>query len=292
MLGFTLQNTPLVAPDGTVYLSRTQNNVLTDFFYAFTDTGFALVQKWFVTAGWSTSSEFAVGLDGSPYMLAPGNVLQRLDPATGAVTATSVALSTLAGNITPRLAVDAAGKVYASNGGFSDGRVYCFTSGLDLLWSVAVGSVNIGAPCLGQDGTLVVAGVGTDVRAYRSGLPWADLQQGLAGAAGVPELSGEGTLAAGSPVTLTLAEAAPSAVTFLVVGASLLGAPFKGGTMVPNPDLLVGPLSTDAAGALPLAATWPSGLPSGATLFFQDWIPDAGAPHGFAASNGLMATVP
>jgi len=292
MTGFTLQNTPFVAPDGTIYLSRTQDNLLTDFFYAFTDTGAALVQTWSVTAGWSTSSEFAVGLDGSPYMLGPGKVLQRLDPATGAVTATSVALSTLAGNITPRLAVDAAGKVYAGNGGFSDGRVYCFTADLDLLWSVAVSSVNIGAPCLGQDGTLVVAGVGTDVRAYRSGLPWADLQLGLAGAAGVPELAGEGTLAPGSPVALTLAEAAPSAATVLVVGASPFFAPFKGGTMVPNPDLLLAPLATDAAGALSLATTWPPGLPTGTALLLQDWIIDAAAPHGWAASNGLQATVP
>ncbi len=292
MIGFTLQNTPLVGPDGSVYLSRTQNNVITDFFYAFTDTGAALVQKWFVTAGWSTSSEFAVGLDGSPYMLAPGNVLQRLDPATGAVTAASVPLSTLAGNITPRLAVDGSGKVYASNGGFSDGRVYCFTPGLDLLWSVAVASVNIGAPCLAQDGTLVVAGVGTDVRAYRSGLPWADQQQGLAGAAGLPELSGEGTLVPGSPVTLTLAEAAPSAATLLIVGATSLGLPFKGGTLVPDPDLLIGPLATDAEGVLSLSATWPSGLPSGAALFLQDWVVDASGPHGFAASNALKATAP
>ena len=40
--GFTLQNTPFVGPDGTLYLSRTQNNPATDFLYAWEDTGTAL----------------------------------------------------------------------------------------------------------------------------------------------------------------------------------------------------------------------------------------------------------
>ncbi len=293
MSGFTIQNTPMLAPDGTIYVSRTQNNVLTDFFYSFTDTGAAVVQNWSVPAGWSTSSEFAVAADGSPYMLGPGKVLQRLDPATGAVTATSVPLSLLNGNITPRLAVDAAGRVYAGNGGFSDGAVSCFTPDLDLLWSVAVPSINIGGPCLAQDGTLLVAGVGTDVRAYRSGLPWADVQQGLAGGALLPpELSGEGTLVPGTPMALVLAEAAPSAPTFLVVGFSQLGAPFKGGTLVPAADLLAGPFLTDALGALALGGPWPFGLPSGANLWLQAWVTDAGGPQGFAASGALKLTAP
>ncbi len=293
MSGFTVQNTPMVAPGGRIYVSRTQNNVITDFFYSFTDTGAALVQDWSVTAGWSTSSEFAVGLDGSPYMLGPGKVLQRLDPDTGAVTATSVALASGTGNITPRLAVDAAGRVYAGNGGFSDGKLFCFTADLDLLWSVAVPNINIGGPLLAQDGTLLVAGTGTDVRAYRSGLPWADVQQGLAGGAALPpELSGEGTLLAGAPMALQLAEAAPSAATFLVLGLSELGAPFKGGTLVPAADLLIGPFVTDASGALVLGGTWPAGLPGGASLWLQGWVADAGGPHGFAASNGLRLTAP
>ena len=64
MPGFTLQNTPMAGPDGTIYLSRTQNNVITDFFYAFTDTGTALVEKWNVAADWGTASEFTIGKSG------------------------------------------------------------------------------------------------------------------------------------------------------------------------------------------------------------------------------------
>jgi outer membrane protein assembly factor BamB len=295
MSGFTLQNTPFVAPDGTIYLSRTQSNLATDFFYAFTDTGLALVQSWAVPAAWSTASEFAVGLDGSPYMLGAGNVIQRLDPATGAVTATSESIATPGGNVTLRLAVDAVGHVFASNGdasGGAKGKVLCFTSGLATLWSLAVPNVNIGTPCLGQDGTLVIAGIGTNVQAYRTGLPWADLQEGLASSFLPPEFSGEGTLLPGSPITVTLAEAAPFAATFEIVGLASLKVPFKGGTLWPQPSLIVGPLVTDAQGGLELAATWPAGVPSGTQLWLQEWIVDAGGPQGWAASNGLRATVP
>jgi hypothetical protein len=293
MTGFTAQNMPFVGPDGTVYVSRTQNNVVTDFAYAFTDTGSALVQKWSVPVAWSTASEFAVGLDGSPYVLGAGNVLLRLDPATGATTATSVTIQSGGGNVTLRLAVDAAGHVFATNGGGSNGKVFCFTADLQTLWSLSFANVNIGTPCLGQDGTLIVAGTGTDVRAYRTGLPWADVQQGLAGSAAMPpELSATGTLVVGSPVALTLAEAAPGAATALVIGLSQLGLPFKGGTLVPNPDLVLGGFVTDASGGLLLASTWPAGLPSGTPLWFQDWVVDAGGPHGFAASDALKATTP
>jgi hypothetical protein len=293
MIGFTAQNTPFVAPDGTVYVSRTQNNPVTDFFYAFTDTGSALVQKWFVPTDWTTASEYAVGVDGSPYMLGAGNVVQRLDAATGAVTATSEPLLAGGGNVTLRLAVDAAGHVFASNGATSGAKVFCFSAELQTIWSLAIGNINIGTPCLGQDGTLIVASTGTDVRAYRTGLPWADVQQGLAGTLPQPpELSATGTLLAGSPVKLLLAEAAPLAPAALVIGLSQLGLAFKGGTLVPNPDLLLGGFVTDASGGLVLASTWPAGLPAGTNLWFQAWIADAGGPHGFAASDALKATTP
>ena len=72
----------------------------------------------------------------------------------------------------------------------------------------------------------------------------------------------------------------------LFVGLSELGAPFKGGTLVPAVDLLV-PLTTDAAGGTSLQATWPAGIPPGFNFWVQVWIADPGGPVGFAASNGL-----
>jgi len=119
-----------------------------------------------------------------------------------------------------------------------------------------------------------------------------DLGGALAGVAGEPSLAGSGTLVGGTPVALDLADAAPLAATSLVVGTGLLQAPFKGGTLVPAPDLVLGGLATDATGALTLASTWPAGLPAGTSVVFQGWITDAAAPKGLSASNGLCATTP
>jgi hypothetical protein len=166
MPGFTLQNTPMVGPDGTVYLSRTQNNASVDFFYAFTDTGSALTSKWNVPAGWSTSSELAVGTDGSVYHVAPGNEIHKLDPATGGTLATTGPIP--ADFSAPRIGVDALGRVFLNNGAFSNGTFYSFNPDLTSRWSISVPSANIGSPAIGADGTLVIAGVGTSVTAYRT----------------------------------------------------------------------------------------------------------------------------
>lgn len=121
---------------------------------------------------------------------------------------------------------------------------------------------------------------------------WKDLGSALAGGAGTPHLTGAGTLLAGDDITLSLTDAAPSAPTTLVVGLSELSAPFKGGLLVPSPDILISGLTTDAAGQLDLSSTWPTGLPPEVAIVLQHWITDALAPAGLAASNGLRALTP
>lgn len=160
----TVQNSPMAGPDGSVYLSRTMNNPANDFFFAFSDTGTGFVEKWNLAAEWTTSSEFGIGLDGSVYMVVPGDELVRLDSATGAVTATS---GPLVDFNSPRIAIDGAGNVYLSNKAFASGRIYVFTADLTPIWDSAVTNINIGGPALGRNGTLVVCGIGTDAHAYR-----------------------------------------------------------------------------------------------------------------------------
>ncbi|MEQ1894196.1 MAG: PQQ-binding-like beta-propeller repeat protein [Planctomycetota bacterium] len=167
MAGFTSQNTPFVGPDATVYLSRTQNNPAVDRFYAFSDTGSALNLRWDVEAGWSTTSEFGCAPDGTVYMLDRDLKIRAYDSSTGDhlfTTANAIGTSFLA----PHFAVDRSGKIFVSNGGFSDGRLYAFNPDLTQRWSVGVTNINQGGPALGEDGTLVVTGVGSNIRAYRS----------------------------------------------------------------------------------------------------------------------------
>ena len=122
--------------------------------------------------------------------------------------------------------------------------------------------------------------------------PWSDLGQGLAGATGVPVLTGSGALQGGDPVGLSLTNALPGSLAHLVLGISYLGAPLKGGVLVPFPDITVLGLPLDGTGSLVISGTWPTGLPGGLTSYIQYWVTDAAGPKGLSASNGLSATTP
>jgi hypothetical protein len=120
---------------------------------------------------------------------------------------------------------------------------------------------------------------------------WRNLGSSLAGSAGAPELTGSGIVQPGHLIGLSLANAAPTAAAALIVGFSPLIAPFKGGVLVPSPDLVIAGLSTGPAGALSFSATLPGAVPVGFTFVSQFWIVDAGGPAGFAASNAVVAKV-
>lgn len=121
---------------------------------------------------------------------------------------------------------------------------------------------------------------------------WDNLGDGLLGTQGVPVLAGAGGLCVGEIVTLTLTRAKANGIVALVAGLAELDLPFKGGTLVPAPDVVIVGLQADAAGQLVLAAPWPVGVPSGLELYWQEWIVDPVGPKGFAASNALRSTVP
>lgn len=121
---------------------------------------------------------------------------------------------------------------------------------------------------------------------------WNDLGSALAGTNGAPLLEGFGDLTGGSPGSLVLSNALPFSVAALVVGFFPINHAFKGGLLVPAPNLLIFGLPTDGTGGLTLPFLWPVGLPSGIAIYFQDWITDAGGPKGFAATNALKAVTP
>jgi hypothetical protein len=143
--------------------------------------------------------------------------------------------------------------------------------------------VATGIPQGGGDpiGPMVDTGSAFDV------IPWLDVGGGL----GPPQLRGWGPFVGGSLYGLELTEALPAAVATLVVGLSQLDAPFKGGTLVPDPDLLIS-LPVSAQGGISLLEPVPGGLPSGQRLALQCWVADPAGPHGFHASNGLRLVVP
>ena len=78
----------------------------------------------------------------------------------------------------------------------------------------------------------------------------------------------------------------------LVIGLSAINVPFKGGTLVPSPDILITGLASNSLGLLSLGGTWPSGIPSGTKFWFQEWITDPAAVLGFSATNGLRGITP
>ena len=122
--------------------------------------------------------------------------------------------------------------------------------------------------------------------------PWQSAGAKLPGTFGAPVLKGSGSLLPATSTTLALSHAKPGAFTALVVGFVALNAPFKGGTMVPYPHLVIQGLPIGPAGTLNLTAPWPGGLPPGTSLWFQHWFADAGALQGLAASNAVKAVTP
>lgn len=179
MFGFTLQNTPFVGPDGTIYLSRSQNNPSVDYFYAFADTGTEFVEKWHIPCAWTTASEFAASPDGSVYLMVPGPRIAKVSAENGSILAQTDILENLDPSLSPHFALDEAGTVFFSNGGFTHGKLSVYTSSLEPLWNTTVVNINIGGPSLGHNGVLVVCGIGTDIRAYQ--LPQPELTVNASG---------------------------------------------------------------------------------------------------------------
>lgn len=117
-----------------------------------------------------------------------------------------------------------------------------------------------------------------------------DLGNGLPGMfEQTPDLSGE--LVSGlCTVKLHLTSIAQSPHV-LVAGLSQIAVPFKGGVMVPTPDLLVpnafGPVSPVGE----LTVDLPSSALTGVRIYLQVWIKDPFGPNGYSATNALLMSI-
>ncbi|GJM21645.1 MAG: hypothetical protein DHS20C15_15600 [Planctomycetota bacterium] len=113
-----------------------------------------------------------------------------------------------------------------------------------------------------------------------------DLGGGLAGFGGLaPHQFGCGSLATGGNATFTLEMARPNSPAFLVLAAGEGNLPFKGGTLVPLPQLIAGPFHTDGSGELNIGSITGGGGPF--SVFAQWAVIDADGPVGISLSNAL-----
>lgn len=121
---------------------------------------------------------------------------------------------------------------------------------------------------------------------------WTDLGGGTAGVGGVPTLTADGPLNAGSTLTIELTDAAPSEV--IVFWLALAPVPFDalGGTVWAFPYTLQVIRTTSLTGAFAQSVTWPAGIPVGTDLTLQFLIQDLAVPQQIVLSNGVTATTP
>jgi sulfatase modifying factor 1 len=145
----------------------------------------------------------------------------------------------------------------------------------------------------GLVGDLNMAAEGANI-GFRVGSlePWEDLGGALVGTAGEPVQQGLGSLIPGALLRLTLTDANPASLAFLIAGFSRVDVPFLGGTLVPDPLFISPAASTGPAGEAAFALPWPSGVAPGTGLITQFWIVDQAGPQGFSASNAIRKVTP
>lgn len=196
------------------------------------------------------------------------------------------------------------------DGGDGSGAVWIFRHEGPLWLPVAkmLGSTQdagdeFGGAIASDDGDLVIGAEFSDLLGAMTGTVWiyedvsdcltAQSQGGASpGTNGEPFLSALGTFQPGEPVSLRLNQALAGSLATLVIGFSAVGLPFKGGVLVPAPDLLVAGLSTGTQGHVFLPSSWPPNAPSGAGLLVQFWVVDGSAVGGLASSAGVLMTTP
>jgi hypothetical protein len=122
--------------------------------------------------------------------------------------------------------------------------------------------------------------------------PWTDLGGGILGAAGVPTLTGTGTLEPNTVAVIDLVNTQPSTPMLFWVSFSSSPISIFGGTLHATPWDMQVPVNASAAGTLSLPTVWPVGIPSGTNAWLQFLCKDTTLTPKMTFSNGLKLTTP
>ena len=151
------------------------------------------------------------------------------------------------------------------------------------------GRLAVGAPFSLGAGAVHVLNVA------KEGWKWTPASVGgldtVVGSTGPAQLIGEGSIGAGDGHRLHLHGAKPNTLITLFVGVTAINAPFKGGVLVPNPQLVMY-VPTNAAGDFHITTTMPGGAPAGIPIWHHMWWVDPAGPAGLASSNAIAAVTP
>jgi len=159
--GPVIQQGLFVGLDGKVYAPRPSNSSYENYLYALEDTGEALELAWTYPLGPGPFATHGVGPDGTIFTQDITGHLVGLDPDIG--TRVLVSDDPIPGygglgwtDFSPRLVVDAQGKVFVGNGSYAAGAIAAYDADLNLLWTEDVGTQSITGPALSATGELVV----------------------------------------------------------------------------------------------------------------------------------------
>jgi hypothetical protein len=135
---------------------------------------------------------------------------------------------------------------------------------------------------------------GIDAESYglwQAAVSWSDLPGALGSPRRTPVLWGEGSLQPGAPTRIVMTSAAEQAIAVLVLGTRRVDVPFLGGTLVPQPNVLLA-ITTDRIGRFAFETPWPGDLTPQSSWYWQAWVLDPAGPLGATATNGLQLRVP
>lgn len=120
---------------------------------------------------------------------------------------------------------------------------------------------------------------------------WNDLGLALPSGPEAARLVGEGVFQTGPSMHLRTTGAPPHTFGLWIAGLSPSLQPLLGGTLVPNPDLVLGHFS-DAWGRAVWTPVLTATMPAGLGLWLQAWYLDPNRPAAVKATNGLSTRTP